>query len=181
MAFVALGKVFDRVPRKVIWWALRKLAVEEWIVQMVQGMYANAQSRVHVGEGYSDEFEVKVGVHQGSVLSPLLFIIVLQALSCEFRSGVTWEDLYADDLVIMAESLKECVRRLLTWKEAMEKRGLRVNAGKTKIMICGTRVDLLQVQVSFHALSGTLEWAATASSAMAASTGCTRNAVGSSA
>ena len=45
--------------------------------------------RVRVGEGYSEEFEVKVGVHQGSVLSPLLFIIVLEALSREFRSGRT--------------------------------------------------------------------------------------------
>ena len=39
-------------------------------------------------KGYCEEFEVKVGVHQGSVLSPLLFIIVLEALSREFRSGV---------------------------------------------------------------------------------------------
>ena len=123
MAFVVLEKAFDRVPRKVIWWALRKLGVEEWIVRLVQGMYANAPSRVRVGEGYSEEFEVKVGIHQGSVLSPLLFIIVLEALSREFRSGVPWEDLYADDLVIIAESLEECVRRLLTWKEAMEKKG----------------------------------------------------------
>ena len=144
MAFVDLEKAFDRVPRKVIWWALRKLGVEEWIVRLVQGMYANARSGVRVGEGYSEEFEVKVGVHQGSVLSPLLFIIVLEALSREFRSGVPWEDLYADDLVIIAESLEECVRMLLTWKEAMEKKGLRVNAGKTKIMICGTGLDLLQ-------------------------------------
>ena len=44
-------------------------------------MYSNARSRVPVGEGYNEEFEVKVGVHQGSVLSPLLFIIVLEALS----------------------------------------------------------------------------------------------------
>ena len=108
-----------------------------------QGMYANARSRVRVGEGFSKEFEVKVGVHQGSVLSPLLFIIVLEALSREFRAGVPWEDLYADDLVIIADSLEECVRRLLIWKEAMEK-GLRVNAGKTKVMICGTGLDLLQ-------------------------------------
>ena len=114
MAFIDLEKAFDRVPKKVIWWALRKLGVEELIVRMVQGMYANAQSRVRVGEGYSEEFEVKVGVHQGSVLSPLLFIIVLEALSREFRSGFPWEDLYADDLVIIAESLEECVRRLLT-------------------------------------------------------------------
>ena len=61
MAFVDLEKAFDRVPRKVIWWALRKLGVEEWIVRLVQGMYANARSRVRVGEGFSKEFEVKVG------------------------------------------------------------------------------------------------------------------------
>ena len=78
MAFVDL-EAFDRVPRKVIWWALIKLGVDEWIVRLVQGMYANARSRVRVGEGYSEVnvFEVKVGVHQGSVLSPHLFIIVL--------------------------------------------------------------------------------------------------------
>ena len=144
MAFVDLEQAFDRIPGKVIWWALRKLGVEEWIVRLVQGMYANARSRVCVGEGFSKEFEVKVGVHQGSVLSPLLFIIVLEALSREFRAGVPWEDLYADDLVIIANSLEECVRRLLIWKEAMEKKGLRVNAGKTKVMICGTGLDLLQ-------------------------------------
>ena len=118
-------------------------------MRLVQGMYANARSRVRVGKGYSEEFEVKVGVHQGSVLTPLLFIIVLEALSREFRSGVPWEDLYADDLVIIAISLEECVRGLLTWKEAMEKIGLRVNAGKTKIMICGTGLDLLQSSVEF--------------------------------
>ena len=49
-------------------------------MRLVQGMYANVWSHVRVGEGYSEEFEVKVGVHQGSVLSPLLFIIVLEAL-----------------------------------------------------------------------------------------------------
>ena len=87
---------------------------------------------------------MKVGVHQVSVLGPLLFIIVLEALSREFRAGVPWEDLYANDLVIIADSLEECVRRLLIWKEAMEKKGLRVNAGKTKVMICGTGLDLLQ-------------------------------------
>ena len=44
MAFVDLEKGFDRVPRKVIWWALRKLGVEERIVQLVQGMYSKAVS-----------------------------------------------------------------------------------------------------------------------------------------
>ena len=69
---------------------------------------------------------------------------MLEAFSHEFRAGVPWEDLYADDRVIIADSLEECVRRLLIWKEAIEKKGLRVNAGKTKVMICGTGLDLLQ-------------------------------------
>ena len=49
-------------------------------MRLVQRMFANARSRVRVGDGYSEELEV-FGVHQGSVLSPLLFIIVLEALS----------------------------------------------------------------------------------------------------
>ena len=112
-------------------------------------MYSSARSCARLGEGYSEEFEVKVGVHQGSVLSPLLFIIVLEALSREFRCEVPWEDLYVDDLVIIAELLEECVRRLLTWKGAMEEKGLRVNAGKTKIMSCGMGLDLLQSSGEF--------------------------------
>ena len=101
MAFVDLEKAFDQVPGKVIWWAPRKHGVDEWIVRLVQGMYSNARGCVRVGERYSEEFEVKVGVHQGSVLSPVLFIVVLEALSREFLCGVSWEDLYADDLVII--------------------------------------------------------------------------------
>ena len=53
VAFVDLEKAFDGVPRKIIWWALRKLSVEEWIVWLVQEMSANERSHVRVGEGYS--------------------------------------------------------------------------------------------------------------------------------
>ena len=50
----------------------------------VQGMYETLRSCVRVGKGLSDEFEVKVSVHHGLVLSrPLLFIIVLDTLSRE--------------------------------------------------------------------------------------------------
>ena len=126
-AFVDLEKAFDRVPRKVIWWAMRKLGIEEWIVRFVQAMYNNTRSRVRVNNTYSDEFGVKVGVHQGSVLSPLLFVIVLEALSCEFRTGTPWELLYADDLVISAETEEGLKMKLNKWKTEMEAKGLRVS------------------------------------------------------
>ena len=96
-AFLDLEKAFDRVPRKVLWWALRSFAVEEWAVRAIQGMYTNSQSRVPVNGQYSDKLEFGVGVHQGSVLSPLLFIIVLEASSRVFRTSVLWELPYAED------------------------------------------------------------------------------------
>ena len=143
-AFVDLQKAFDRVPRKVLWWAMRKVGVEEWIVRLVQAMYNNARSQVRVGCEYSEEFEVGVGVHQGSVLSPLLFIIVLEALSRDFRVGVPWELFFADDLVIIATSLEECVERVKAWKEGLESKGLHVNMTKTKFMASGLGLDILQ-------------------------------------
>ena len=66
------------------------------------------------------KFEVKGWCSPGLSTQPASLIIVLEALSPEFCSGVPWEDLYADDLVSITESLEECVRRCLTWKEAIK-------------------------------------------------------------
>ena len=66
---------------------MRKLKIDEWLVKIVQSMY----KEVRVGDEYSNSFDVRVGVHQGSVLSPLLFVIVLEALSMELRTGCSWE------------------------------------------------------------------------------------------
>ena len=46
------------------------------------------------------------------------------------------ELLYADDLVLMAESEELLLEKLRKWKNGMEAKGLRVNAGKTKVMQC---------------------------------------------
>jgi hypothetical protein len=136
MAFVDLEKAFDRVPREVVWWALRKLGVDEWIVSVIKAMYEDATTSVRVNGRESKGFRVKVGVHQGSVLSPLLFIIVLEALSREFRAGLPMELLYADDLVVMADTMEGLKERIETWKGGMECKGLRVNLSKTKVMRC---------------------------------------------
>jgi Reverse transcriptase (RNA-dependent DNA polymerase) len=136
MAFVDLEKAFDRVPRQVVWWALRRVGVEEGLVKVIQAMYEGAMTAVRVKNSECEGFGVKVGVHQGSVLSPLLFIIVLEAISRQFRAGLPFELLYADDLVLMAESEELLLEKLRLWKENLEAKGLRVNLGKTKVMRC---------------------------------------------
>ena len=102
-AFVDLEKAFDCVPRKVLWWAMRRVGVDEWLIRTIQAMYTNAKSSVRINGRFSSCFDVQVGVQQGSVLSPLLFIIVMEALSRHFWTGCPWELLYADDLVIITE------------------------------------------------------------------------------
>ena len=54
--------------------------MEEWFVKIVPSMHRNAQSRVRVYGTSSDDFPVKVGSDQASMLSPLLFTIVIEAL-----------------------------------------------------------------------------------------------------
>ena len=82
---VDLEKAFDRVSREVISWAICKLGVEEWLVSTVMSMYSGAKTVVRTVYGNSKGFEVKVGMHQGSALSPMLFVIVMEAISKEFR------------------------------------------------------------------------------------------------
>ena len=83
--FEDLEKAFDRVPREMISWAMRKLGVEEWLVSAVMSMFTGAKTVVRTAYDNSKGFEVKVSMHQGSALSPLLFVIVMEAISREFR------------------------------------------------------------------------------------------------
>ena len=57
----------------------------------IVGMYSNARCRVRVNRQLSKKFENMVDVLQGSTLSPLLFIIVLEALSCDLNTQIPWE------------------------------------------------------------------------------------------
>jgi len=61
-----------------------KLGVEEWLVLAVMSVYTGAKTVVRTVYGNSNGYEIKIGVHQGSPVSPLLFVIVMQALSREF-------------------------------------------------------------------------------------------------
>ena len=86
-----LEKAFDRVPKEEVWWALRYLGVHEWIVLVMKAMYEDATTKVRLNGRESNALVVKAGVHQGSVLSSLLFIIMLEAVSREFREGLLME------------------------------------------------------------------------------------------
>ena len=78
---------------------------------------------------------MKVDVHQGSVLSPLLFAAVMDVVSSEARSGLPSELLYADDLVIMAPTMEQLGRWVADWRASLLDKGSKVDAGKSKVMV----------------------------------------------
>jgi len=63
----------------------------------------------------------------------------MEAISREFRVALPWELLYADDLVVTAETEEDLIKRLSEWKNKLENRGMRVNMNKTKVIISGER------------------------------------------
>ena len=92
-AFADLEKAFDRVPREVVRWALWMSGVEEWLVNAVMALYQDARTVVRTDMGDTGDFKVGVGVHQGSVLSPLLFVVVMDVVTREARESEGLEGL----------------------------------------------------------------------------------------
>ena len=128
---------------EVLWRALKTLGDKEWAVHVIQGMRFSAWSRVRVNDLSSEEFDVGVGVHQVSVLSPLPFILVLEALSCEFHTNVPWKLLYADDLLLITDTWEEGISKLMVWKAGMESKGLCIKFKTIKFMVSDVCHDVL--------------------------------------
>ena len=102
-------------------------------------LYEGAKTKVRVGLELSEDFQVKIGVHQGSVLSPLLFVIVVDVITESVRNGLMSEMLFADDLVLTSKTMEGLREKFWKWKEAFKSKGLKVNLGKTKVVVSGGR------------------------------------------
>ena len=105
-------------------------------------------ARVAVGEGASEEFEVNIGLRRGSVLSPLLFIAVLDLIS---RKTVVKDAmkklLYADDLTLVAYGKQELHETIEEWTGLFTRDGLKLNLEKTGVLHIGHRREELDIEL----------------------------------
>ena len=130
--FADLKKTFDRVLREVNCFAPRRKGVPEYLVNGFMSLYKGCKTAASADGELPSSFSVKVGVHQGSALSPLFFTMVMDVLTEDMRDGSLMELLYADDLVLCGESLNEVIDKYGRWKNTVEENGLKVNVDKTK-------------------------------------------------
>ncbi|KAK3508314.1 hypothetical protein QTP70_020508 [Hemibagrus guttatus] len=137
--FVDLEKAYDRVPREELWYCMRKSGVAEKYVRVVQDMYERSRTVVRCAVGQTEEFNVKVGLHQGSALSPFLFAIVMDQSSEEVRQESPWTMMFADDIVICSDSREQVEENLERWRFALERRGMKVSRSKTEYMCVNER------------------------------------------
>ncbi|ETN86488.1 hypothetical protein NECAME_16308 [Necator americanus] len=101
LAFLDLEKAFDRVPHELLWMSMR---VPEEYVRWTKLLYAKPTSVVRCATGTSRPFPVQVGVHQGSSLSFLLFILCMDTITKEIQKQHPWTLLFADDVMLASES-----------------------------------------------------------------------------
>ena len=87
-------------------------------------MYEGSEIMVRYAVGTTKNFKVKVGMHQGSALSPFLFAVIINRLTDEVRREPPWTMLFADDIVICEETKEEVDRRLEYWSYGLERKGM---------------------------------------------------------
>ena len=131
--FVDLEKAYDRVAREELWYCMRKSGIEKY-VQLVQDMYEGSKTVVMCEVGTTESFKIKVGLHQGSALSPFLFAVIMDRQTDEIKREPPWTTLFANNIVICAQTREEMERRLESCRYALERRGMKVSRSKTKYL-----------------------------------------------
>ena len=77
-------------------------------------------------------------------MSPLLFAIVVNIITENSREGLMNEILFTDDSILMSENMENLREKFLKWKEAFKSKELKVNLQKTKVMVSGSKQEILK-------------------------------------
>ena len=143
--FIDFEKAFDSVDREVIWKILRHYGIPQVFINLIQELYEDATCQVIHNGKLTNPFEVKTGVRQGCLLSPMIFLMVVDWIMCrttrDDKCGIKWnltqylEDLdFADDLCLLSQNHQHLQSKTNKLVEEAAKTGLNVNIGKTEVM-----------------------------------------------
>jgi Reverse transcriptase (RNA-dependent DNA polymerase) len=99
-----------------MWWALKRKLVPTKYVTLIKDMYTNVVTCVRACDSESDTFSIKIGLHQGSALSPYIFILVMYEITIDIQEDIPWCMLFDDDVVLIDESIIGVNQKLELWR-----------------------------------------------------------------
>ena len=113
-----MPKAFDYVDHNKLWKSFKEMKIPDHLTWLLGNLYAGQEATVRTGHGSSDWFQIRKGVRQGCILSPLLFNVyaeyILQNAGLdEAQAGIkivrrNINNLrYADDTTLMAKRRTE--------------------------------------------------------------------------
>nr|KAG5700724.1 hypothetical protein BaRGS_029089 [Batillaria attramentaria] len=153
--FIDYEKAFDSVDREALWKLLRHYGVPGKIISLIQCTYQDMSCRIaHAGQ-LSESFEVKTEVRQGCLLSPFLFLLVIdwimKTTTAGRKNGLQWtlwtqlDDLdFADDLALLSHSHSQMhykTTHLEATSAGTASTGLKINRRKTELMKINTTAN----------------------------------------
>jgi len=150
IAFIDLEKAFDRVPRQKLWESLDIYNIPKPLKRAIMSLYKINHNRVSTGTGAELWFDTTSGVRQGSVLSPLLFIMYLDLVIKEVARGQPTTDIlaYADDIAQLATKHEELQKLMTLWDKTLTNYGLKLNKNKTEILVLSRTNLTANIQLS---------------------------------
>ena len=78
-------------------------------------MYNNVVTSVRTSDGDTDDFSIRIGLHQGSALNPYLFALVIDEVTRDIQWDILWCMLFVDDIVLVVESRIGVNQKLKLW------------------------------------------------------------------
>ena len=85
---------------------------ETQYINLIKDMYDNVVTSVQTSDGDTDDFPIKIRLHQGSALSPYLFALVMDEVTRDIQGDIPWCMLIADDVVLVGDSQTMVNRKL---------------------------------------------------------------------
>jgi Reverse transcriptase (RNA-dependent DNA polymerase) len=119
-----------------MWWALKRKLVPTKYATLLKDMYINVVTCVRASDSESDIFSIKIGLHQGLVLSPYIFTLVMDEITKDIQGDISWCMRFADDVMLIDESRIRVNQKLELWRQTLESKGFRLSMTKTEYMRC---------------------------------------------
>lgn len=149
LAFLDQEKAYDRVDHDLLWKTLKVIGIEDRFINIIKGLYSDAQSNILLNGTRSGTIKCQRGVRQGDPLSCILYVCIMEILKAHLESKqeiqtietqgmeATKVKMYADDTVVAARdetSLKNLFHQLQVYEKGT---GAKFNVEKTEILPLG--------------------------------------------